>query len=124
MQPLVGFPLGTIYPITNITQAFPGVVTLSSVALPYSFPIELGMTVTVSGVKGMLKVNDNRYIVANFDSNAMTFSLYDLKFNPVNTTSFQPYVSGGQINIISYVSPPAQPPGLMYNNQQVPNGIQ
>jgi len=117
MTALVGFPLGTIYQITNITQSVPGVVTLATVADPNSFAVASGMTVTISGVKGMFQVNDERYIVANFDANAKTFNLNNLQFLPVDTRFFSPYTLGGEINIISYVPPPAQPPGLMYNNQ-------
>lgn len=117
MTALVGFPLGTIYPITNITQGMPGVVTLSSMALPNSFAVSLGMTISITGVQGMYQVNDNRYIVASLNTGAQTFQLYNLSFLPVDTTRFTPYISGGQINIISYPPPAGQPPGLMYNNQ-------
>lgn len=112
-----GFPPGTIYSITAITQASPGVVTLNSDALPYSFPIQNGMTVTISGVRGMWQLNDNRYIISNFNSGAMTFELRDLYFIPVDTSGLPAYVSGGQINIISYPATAGNPPGLMYNNQ-------
>lgn len=117
MTAVVGFPLGTIYPITNISQGMPGVMTLSSVALPNSFAVAPGMTISITGVQGMYQVNDNRYIVGSLDTEAMNFQLYNLSFLPVDTTGFTPYISGGQINIISYVPPANQPPGLMYNNQ-------
>jgi hypothetical protein len=117
MTAIVGFPLGTIYQITGITQAKPGVVTLSAVALPNSFAVANGMTVTISGVVGMTQVNDQRYIIGSFDPNAMTFQLYSLRFDPVDTSQFHAYVSGGEINIISYPPTPGNPPGLMYNNQ-------
>lgn len=117
MTALVGFPLGTLYDITNISQSSPGVVTLLDVALPNSFAVALGQTVTISKVIGMEQVNDNRYIVAGFDPIAKTFLLYDLQFRPVDTTGYQPYIGGGEINIVSYPPPAGQPPGLMYNNQ-------
>ena len=117
MTAVVGFPLGTIYPITNISQGMPGVVTLSSVALPNSFAVSIGMTITISGVQGMYQVNDKRYIVASLNTEAQTFKLYNLYFLPVDTTGFSPYISGGQINIVSYPPPAGEPPGLMYNNQ-------
>lgn len=117
MTAVIGFPLGTVYQITNITRSNPGVVTLSSVADPNSFAVALGMTVTISKVVGMYQVNNNRYIVASFDPIAMTFQLYNLDYLPVDTSLFAPYVSGGEINIISYPPPPGQPPGLMFNNQ-------
>jgi hypothetical protein len=117
MTALVGFPLGTIYPIVSISRSMPGLVTLGSVALPNSFPVALGQTVTISKVVGMYQVNDNRYIVANFNPTAMTFQLYDLSFFPVDTSAFAPYMSGGEINIVSYPPTAGNPPGLMYNNQ-------
>lgn len=117
MTAIVGFPLGTIYQITNISQALPGVVTLSSVADPNSFAVASGMTITISKVSGMFQVNGNRYIVGSLDPVAMTFQLYDTSFFPVDTSGFTPYIAGGEINIISYVPPAGQPAGLMYNNQ-------
>lgn len=117
MTALVGFPLGTVYDITNITQAVPGVVTLSSVADANSFAVANGQTVTISNVKGMIQINDGRYIVGNLDTNAQTFQLYTIRGFPFDTSGFTPYISGGQINIISYVPGAGQPPGLMYNNQ-------
>jgi hypothetical protein len=117
MTALVGFPLGTVYNIINITQSFPGVVTLASVADPNSFAVAAGQTVTISKVQGMIQANDNRYIVGNFNPIAQTFQLYTNQGFPVDTTNFTPYVGGGEINIISYVPPAGQPPGLMYNNQ-------
>jgi|SRR5277367_6834891 len=117
MTAITGFPLGTIYQITGITRAKPGTVTLSAIALPNSFAMAIGMTVTISGVVGMTQVNDQRYIVGNFNPVAMTFDLYSLRFNPVDTSQYHAYISGGQINIISYPPTPGNPPGLMYNNQ-------
>lgn len=117
MTALVGFPLGTIYQITNISQAMPGVVTLATVADPNSFAVTAGQTVTISKVKGMYQINDNRYVVGNFDPMAQTFQLYTNQGYPVDTTNFTAYIAGGEINIISYVPPAGQPPGLMYNNQ-------
>ncbi len=117
MTSAIGFPPGTLYQITNITQGVPGIVTLSSVADPYSFPVANGQTVTISKVVGMFQVNDERYIVGSLDTDAQTFQLYNSKGNPIDTRSFNAYISGGEINIISYVPPAGQPPGLMYNNQ-------
>lgn len=117
MTALVGFPLGTIYSITNISQSRPGVVTLLTVADPNSFAITAGMTVTFSNVKGMYQVNDMRCVIGSFDSVAQTFAMYTDQGYPIDTRNFNAYISGGQINIISYNPPPGQPPGLMYNNQ-------
>lgn len=117
MTALVGFPLGTVYQITSITQGMPGVVTLDTVADANSFAVANGQTVTISKVRGMFQANDKRYVVGAFDSNAKTFQLYTNQGFAVDTTQFTPYVGGGEINIISYVPPAGQPPGLMYNNQ-------
>ncbi len=117
MTAIIGFPLGTIYNITDISKGMPGVVTLSSVADPNSFAVANGQTVTISKVRGMYQVNDNRYIVGSFDSIAQTFQLYTIQGFPVDTTEYTTYIDGGEINIISYVPPAGQPPGLMYNNQ-------
>jgi len=113
----IGFPLGTIYNITNISQDMPGVVTLEAVTNSVSFSVALGQTVTISKVQGMHEINDQRFVIANLDTNAKTFQLYDLAFHPVDTRGYSPYVAGGQINIISYPATAGNPPGLMYNNQ-------
>lgn len=117
MTALVGFPLGTIYRITNISQNMPGVVTLESVADANSFAVAVGQTVTISKVLGMYQVNGMRVIVGNFDAGTKTFEMYTIQGDAVDTAGFTPYISGGEINIISYVPPPGQPPGLMFNNQ-------
>lgn len=117
MTALVGFPLGTIYSITNISQSLPGVVTLLTVADPNSFAVANGQLVTISKVRGMYQVNDNRYVVGSFDPLAQTFQLYTIQGFPVDTTGYNAYIEDGQINIISYVPPAGQPPGLMFNNQ-------
>ena len=117
MTALVGFPLGTVYQITNISQDLPGAVTLSSVSDPNSFAVAAGQTITISKVLGMYQVNDNRYIVGSLDTGAKTFNLYTNQGFRVDTSGFNAYEAGGEINIVSYVPPAGQPPGLMYNNQ-------
>lgn len=117
MTALIGFPLGTVYQITNISNSNPGVVTLSSVADSNSFAVAAGQTVTISKVVGMYQVNGQRYVVGNFDPIGMTFEMYTNQGERADTSSFTPYISGGEINIVSYVPPAGQPPGLMFNNQ-------
>ena len=94
----------TNYTITAVSKANPGVVTCSDVAPANSLVLVNGMTITISGIVGMTQLNTNRYIVANISgaSGAQTFSLYDLFGNPVDTTGFGTYSSGGIINEISY----------------------
>lgn len=117
MTALVGFPLGTVYSITGISQGYPGVVTLDSVADANSFAVADGQTVTISKVRGMFQVNENRYVVGSLDTVAKTFHLYNNQGFRVDTSGYTPYVDGGEINIISYVPAAGEPPGLMYNNQ-------
>lgn len=95
----------TQYVITAITKANPGVVTVSSVTPANSMTLVNGMTFTISGVVGMTNVNTNRYIVAGISGTS--FNLYDTFGNPVDTTAFGTYVSGGIVNVISY--PPTGP---------------
>jgi hypothetical protein len=115
----IGFPPETVYEVAGITRDVPGVVTVFSVAEPNAFFLSNGMTITFSGVRGMYEVNRERYIIGSLDTNALTFALYTIQGDPVNTSSFNSYTSGGQINIISYPSLAGQPPGLMYNTQPI-----
>lgn len=115
----IGFPPETIYEVTGISKALPGIVSVSSVAETDAFYLVDGMTFTFSRVGGMYEVNRNRYVIGSLDTNAMTFALYTIQGDPVDTSSFNSYVAGGQINIISYPSLAGQPPGLMYNTQPI-----
>jgi hypothetical protein len=121
----------TQYTITNVTQANPGVVTISVRQPTNTLLLANGMTVTISSVSGMTQLNTNRYIVANYAAGGgttATFSLYDLFGNPVNTLGFGAYSSGGICNEISYpptaavvnpvtgqITTPAAPAGLQYD---------
>lgn len=118
--------LNTIYTITGITNANPGVVTVQSAQPTNSLALTNGMTFTISSVEGMNNVNQNRFVVAGLSGT--TFNLYDTFGNPVNTTSFGTYTSGGQMDVISYpqtaavVNPttgqiltPGSPAGLQYD---------
>lgn len=115
----IGFPPETVYEVTGITQSVPGVVSVSSVAEPNAFFLINGMTITFSGVRGMYEVNRNRYIIGSLDTDAMTFALFTIQGDPIDTSSFNSYVGGGQINITSYPAQAGQPPGLMYNTQPI-----
>jgi hypothetical protein len=107
----------TIYTITGITKANPGVVTLSSLTPTNSQTLANGMTITISGVGGMTQVNQNRYIVSQVGvAGATKFALYDLYGNPVDTSSFGTYTSGGQVNVISY---PATAPTINATTGQI-----
>lgn len=99
----------TIYTITGISNANPGVVTVNPVNPANSMVLANGMTVTISSVVGMTGLNTNRYIVTAISGStgSQTFSLYDTFGNPVDTTALGTYVSGGQLDVISY--PPTAP---------------
>lgn len=84
--------------ITGITQASPGVLT--SAAHGYSN----GDDVYVTGVVGMSQVNARFFRVANVTTN--TFQLTDYHGDPVNTTTFAAYVSGGTVARVYTVATP------------------
>lgn len=104
----------TQYTITNITQANPGVVTVSSASPTNTLALANGMTLTFSSVVGMTQVNTNRYIVAGLSGTS--FNLYDTFGNPVDTTGFGAYSSGGIANQISY---PATAPTINATTGQI-----
>lgn len=109
--------LSTQYTITGVTKANPGVVTVTSISPTNTLTLVNGMTVTISNVVGMTQLNTNRYVVANISGS--TFQLYDLLGNPVDTTAFGTYVSGGIVNQISY---PATAPTIGSNGQILVQG--
>lgn len=81
--------------ISAITQANPGVVTVSSTNKAFS----QGDLIYINLVGGMVELNEGQYFVDNpgFDANGnQTFSLKDVNTGTdVNTTGFVKYVSGG-----------------------------
>lgn len=102
--------LTTQYTITALSKANPAVVTISDIQPDDALTLVNGMTVTISRVVGMTQVNQQRYILGNYASGGGTigtFSLYDLFGNPVDSTAFGTYSSGGVANQISY--PPVAP---------------
>ena len=76
--------------ITGITQADPGVVSITA----HGF--SNGDTIVISGVVGMTQVNGKRFKVANVNTN--DFELQDIDGVDVDTTSFTAYTSGGIAN--------------------------
>lgn len=120
--------LNTIYTITGITNANPGVVTVNPVNPANSNVLVNGMTVTISGVIGVTGLNTNRFIVSSISgaTGSQTFKLYDTFGNPVDTTALGTYVSGGQLDVISY--PPTAPVLNPVNGQVIvpgsPAGLQ
>lgn len=115
----------TQYVITAFVPST-GVVTISSLSPTNTLTLVNGMTVTISGVVGSTQLNTNRYLVRSISGS--TFKLSDLFGNPVDTTGFGTYVSGGIVNEISYpataavidattgaVTTPGQPAGNQYD---------
>lgn len=86
--------------ITGISQANPGVITITGHG--YSN----GDEVYITGVAGMTEINDTNmpYEVANVTAN--TFTLKDYDDNAVNTTSFTAYSSGGTAAKIFEITTP------------------
>ena len=79
--------LETAKNITGITQANPGVITITSHG--YSD----GDAVLIESIAGMTELNDASYYVANSTTN--TFSLQNEAGEDIDTTSFTAYTSGG-----------------------------
>lgn len=90
--------------ITGATQANPCVITANS----HGF--STGDTITISDVVGMVQLNQNRYVITVINANS--FSLNDLFGNPVNSSAFSAYTSGGIANKISSTG---TPPGNQYD---------
>lgn len=90
--------------ISNASAANPCVITANS----HGF--STGDTVTISGVVGMVQLNTNRYIIVRVDANS--FSLKDLYGNPLDSSAYSAYVSGG---IANKISTNATPPGNQYD---------
>lgn len=101
-----GFPNATVYNITGISQSSPGIVTFSAITHHRTLPVANGQTINVTTVNGMRQVNNQSYVIG---------SLYNNRGFPIDTTNFDPYISGGQINIYSFPETAREPPGLMFN---------
>ncbi len=84
--------------ITGITQANPGVVTVTA------HPFSNGDWVYISSVAGMTEVNGKYYKVANKATN--TFELQDIDGNNVNTTGYTAYTSGGTAASVVQIASP------------------
>ena len=84
--------------ITGITQANPAVV--SSTAHGYSN----GQEVVLEGIVGMTTLNGGNYLVAGATAN--TFQLQDLDGNPIDSSSYPAYVSGGTAQRVLEISSP------------------
>jgi hypothetical protein len=84
-------------PISNITQASPGIVTAAGLIT--------GSTVFISGVQGMPQVNNRYFYVAG--ATATTFILVDaLTLQAVDTINYDPYVAGGLAQVVYTIQTP------------------
>lgn len=89
-DPFSGFNLN----ITGITKAIPAVVTVASTSGMLD-----GDQVTIKGVSGMTQVNHKTFIIHNITGT--TFALYDSGGNPIDSTHYNAYVSGGVVNDVN-----------------------
>lgn len=86
----------TAQAITGITKANPAVVTYSG-----SDTYANGERVLITGVVGMVEVNNREFTVANVNAGANTFEL-----SGVNSTGFTTYTSGGTVAEIVEIATP------------------
>jgi hypothetical protein len=93
-----GYVLENPIPITGASQANPCVISVTGT------PFNNGDWVFVAGVVGMTQLNRNTYIVSGVSSGSL--SLYDLNGNPVDSTAFNAYISGGTLSRIYTITSP------------------
>lgn len=92
------YVIETAQAVTGITQANPGVITIPS------HGYNNGDWIFASGLGGMTEFNGLTWVVQNVTAN--TFTLTDLFGNPINTTGFPAWTSGGTFaRIYTVVSP-------------------
>jgi hypothetical protein len=86
--------LSSTYTVTAITKATPGIVTTSGTHLLVD-----GQEVVLTGVVGMTEVNAKTYYAKVTGYSTTTFALYNdpALENPVNTSIYTTYVSGGTV---------------------------
>lgn len=92
--------------ITNITQADPAVVTVSS-----ADELANGDECIITDVEGMFEINQRQVKLAN--KSGTTFELTDpVTGNNIDSTNFGAYASGGQLKEIYEISTPYYDPDL------------
>jgi hypothetical protein len=93
-----GYVLETGIPILGVTNASPGVVSVTGL------PFADNDWVFISGVEGMTELNGNTYIVSGAVDGS--FNLTDLFDNPVDTSTFGAYTGGGTASrVYTVISP-------------------
>lgn len=86
--------------ITGVTKANPGVVTYTG-----TDPTN-GRMVFFAGLGGMTELNGRYGKIANVNAGANTFEIDDPAGNPLDTTGFTTYTSGGQAGVAYEVTTP------------------
>lgn len=89
---------GSAQSITDITQANPGVITITGHG--YSD----GDEIYLDNVAGMTELNGRNYLIANATTN--TFTLQNLFGEDIDTTGFTAYTSGGDVDTIYEIATP------------------
>lgn len=113
--------------ITAISQALPCVVTISA---PPLYPFQTGQIVRITDLgdqmpveRGMSQLDGKRFLIHVLSST--TFALYDpVSDEPIDSTSYETYVTGGSIDVESRVislNNPQQYPYNFPNAPYVPN---
>lgn len=75
-----------------------------------------GDEVQVVAITGMPQVNNGYYIVDSVDTSANTFLLKDVDGNFVDTTNYDPYISGGALRLTYSVASPYTAADLFDSN--------
>lgn len=86
--------------ITGISKATTGVLTYTG-----DDPTN-GTWVYLAGITGMTELNGRYVVVTNVDTGANTFELYDTAGDPINTSGYTTYVSGGTISPVYEIATP------------------
>lgn len=83
--------------ITGATAADPGVISYTSDNYTGGDldAVADGDIIEITGVSGMVELNDNFYLINNINTGAKTFELQTLAGVDVNTSAFTAYTSGG-----------------------------
>lgn len=96
-QVLLNYPGATSLQITGITNANPCIVTVNNSALipetgeGFPFP-----EIYIQGAVGMTELNGRCFLATNISGNS--FEITDINNNPIDSTSYGTYNSGGQVN--------------------------
>lgn len=96
--------------ITGVTQANPGVITISASTWSDGTAIADGQKIEITGIGGMVELNNNYYFVDDFNLGALTFTLnvgnnVNVEVDTgVDTSGFTVFSSNGTGNFRSYLN--------------------